>query len=339
MLPNSELLLPPARRPDGQVVFADHPRVRQLTLDPDEAAATALLFPGEGAQDPRQVPAGAVRNLVVLDGTWAQARKLYQHNPILRALPRLGLIPARPGNYRIRREPAADCLATIEALAEALGALEQDVERFAGLLPAFTFMVDQQLAMAAQSTEPRHRTKDRPAQLRADAALHEQLQRAVVIHAEVNAHPRGSGVTGRPELLHLLARRLSSGECFEAVLAPRRSLAANAPFHVGVPAAAILAGETVAELRPRWRSYLQPGDVLCSWGSFTRDQLAVEDLADAPWLDLRLAVARRLQHSPGAPAEAAQRLHAAPLSATARGRAGRTIAALESIVAALAAPR
>ena len=155
MLPNSELLAPQPVSSDRAVLFGSHPRVQELTLDPAQVAVTALLFPGPGAQDPALLPEGTIQNLVVIDGTWAQARKVLKQNPILHRLPRIGLLPTRPGNYRIRREPAADCLATIEALALALGVLERAPDRFAQMLTAFTFMVDRQ--WPAPPRAPSHR--------------------------------------------------------------------------------------------------------------------------------------------------------------------------------------
>jgi DTW domain-containing protein YfiP len=331
MLPNSEILAPEG----PQVTFADHSRVRELTAGPLADDSVALLYPGPGAHDPAQLPAGTIKTLVVIDGTWAQARKLYNQTPSLHRLIRIGLTPTEPGNYRIRREPAADCLATIEALAHALGVLERSPERFREMLGAFTYMVDRQIALAAARTEPPRRWKSRARQAEVDAQYAEQLARAVVVHAEVNAQPRESRERGRAELLHLVARRLGTGESFAAVVAPRRPLGANSAFHLGLAESRLLVGETLAAVQARWAAFLQPADVLCGWGHFTRDQLAAEGIASGEWLDLRLLVARRTQASPGAPAQAAQTLLAPPLPPFAEGRAGATVTTLARIVGAL----
>src|SRR5690242_398081 len=73
-LPNSELHL--------GVSFEDHPRVRALCAE----EGTALLFPGDGATDPATLRGRAPRTVVVVDGTWSQARKLLKQNPFLKAL-------------------------------------------------------------------------------------------------------------------------------------------------------------------------------------------------------------------------------------------------------------
>lgn len=348
MLPNSELLHPLTWHPGGfaeaqpqgrGVFFGDRPWAASGGSDssPEAAGSVALLFPGPGAQDPAQLPPGAIKTLIVIDGTWAQARKVYKHNPGLQQLPRLGITPERPGNYRIRREPAAECLATIEALAQALGVLEGEPQRFAGMLAAFTFMVDQQLALAAARTDPPRRWKPSAHKLEAALQQRELLRRAVVVQAEVNSHPRSSNIPGRAELLHLVARRLATGEHFSAIIAPRRPLVGSTVFHVDLPEATLLAGESIATARQRWAEFLQPEDILCGWGHFTADQLDAEALAQGVWLDLRTLVAQRLMRSPGAPQAAAKALAAAPPSPWGCGRAERTVSVLWALVSALLA--
>lgn len=355
MLPNSELIHPLTWHPGGfaegqpegrGVFFGETPWARHgrrsaeaAGAEPEAGESVALLFPGPGACDPAQLPQGAVKTLVVIDGTWAQARKVLSQNPSLQRLPRLGITPTRPGNYRIRREPAAECLATIEALAQALGVLEGEPQRFAGMLAAFTYMVDQQLALAAARTDPPRRWKTRAHKLHAAARQRELLRRAVVVQAEVNAHPRGSNLPGRAELVHLVAHRLATGERFAAIVAPRRLLAGSTVFHLNMSEAELLAGETLEAARQRWADFLRPADVLCGWGSFTAEQLTAEALATGEWLDLRTLAAQRLKTSPGAPPAAAQALGAAPVEPASGRRAERTVSQLAQIVHALLAPQ
>ena len=81
--------------------------------------------------------------LVVVDGTWSQARTLVRVNPALAALPRIAFTPRRRSAYdRIRREPADFCVSTIEALTEVLNVLEPDGAPFDPLLVPFHAMVD-----------------------------------------------------------------------------------------------------------------------------------------------------------------------------------------------------
>jgi DTW domain-containing protein YfiP len=80
---------------------------------------TWLLFPGAGAP-----PEGKPRRLVVLDGSWPQARRMAQRIPALRALPRWSLPPPPTTIERMRRAPHGAAMATLEAIARALEILE-----------------------------------------------------------------------------------------------------------------------------------------------------------------------------------------------------------------------
>jgi DTW domain-containing protein YfiP len=120
----------------------------------------ALLYPRPDAVELGALPEPP-SHLVVLDGTWPQARVVYRDNPWLAALPHVQLSPARPSRYRIRREPAPHCLSTIESIGEALATLEPDTPGLQGLLDSFVAMVDGQ---ADQDVVPvrRRKVRDRP---------------------------------------------------------------------------------------------------------------------------------------------------------------------------------
>jgi DTW domain-containing protein YfiP len=65
-----------------------------------------------------------MEGLVLLDGSWSQAKALWWRNPWLLKLPRLVLHPREPSIYgKLRREPRREYLSTLEAIALALEAL------------------------------------------------------------------------------------------------------------------------------------------------------------------------------------------------------------------------
>jgi DTW domain-containing protein YfiP len=78
-----------------------------------------LVYPGASG---KARPVGRPRVLLFLDGTWAQTRRMLQRNPGLVALPRLSL-DGGPPRRRLRRPPQGG-LATLEAIAAALGTIE-----------------------------------------------------------------------------------------------------------------------------------------------------------------------------------------------------------------------
>jgi len=135
--------------------FGDHPRLRALCATP----GTALLFPGAGATPATRLATAPPATLVVIDATWPQAQKMLRANPAIAALPRVGIEAAAPSGYGgLRREPEEGHLATIDAVAEALSALEQDPGRYAPLRAAFRRAVELQVACArGERRSPRHR--------------------------------------------------------------------------------------------------------------------------------------------------------------------------------------
>ena len=65
-----------------------------------------------------------LEGIVVLDGTWSQAKTLWWRNAWLLKLPRIVLRPLEPSMYgRLRREPRREWVSTLEAVADTLPAL------------------------------------------------------------------------------------------------------------------------------------------------------------------------------------------------------------------------
>lgn len=83
-----------------------------------------LLFP-EGAPT-TACPQPPPRQLVVLDATWSQARRMYRKLDALRGLPLLRLPEIPVSAARLRESPGPGRVSTIEAIAAALRLLEGD---------------------------------------------------------------------------------------------------------------------------------------------------------------------------------------------------------------------
>lgn len=102
-----------------------------LTLLADPQWQPLVVFPAEYAEPQRVVTrlgaglddiATAAHRpprplLVLLDGTWAEARKMFHKSPYLNALPVLSLHPTQHSNYRLRRSKRGDHLCTAEVAA------------------------------------------------------------------------------------------------------------------------------------------------------------------------------------------------------------------------------
>ncbi len=340
------------------VDFEADPVVADALAGRDGGQPPYLLFPGPGAIDlASKRPSGPV-TLVVLDGTWWQARKLLRRNPRLAELPRISLAPATPSRYRIRREPHEQCVSTIEAIALALRALEgeggaADDARWEALLAPFDAMVEHQISFASRVQDARHlraaiaRGPREPRRERAPSlvVLRAAAERLVVVHGEANAWPLRVPGHPLPEIVHWLAWRPATGESFEAVIAPRGPLAPSAPTQLRLDAATLAAGESWASFRARWEAFLRPDDALCGWGHFPMSTLAREDvrLPDER-LDARVAANALLAARVGTAEECVERLAATGRTADegapsiAPGRGGARMSALCRVVAALTAP-
>jgi hypothetical protein len=302
------------------------------------APGTAVLFPSEGATDVR-----ALREpppvLVVVDGTWSNAKKVVQNCPLLSALPRVSLTPDRPGNYRIRKEPEAHCLSTIEAVAAVLEHLEGAPGRFTPILAAFDHMVEQQLDfIRSTGANSRHRrTLKRRNSVREDptAAMKADAARLVVVFGEANAWPADAAnrpLPDVPELLALVAERVATGESFEALMQARRPLSPSVPCQLDLPAEALEAAEPRALALARWSEYLRPDDVLVGWGPFCASLLQAEGLRERRFIDLRAVLARWSSRRPGS-VEACAALLGASLP-HGKGRAPRRLMALAIVARA-----
>lgn len=112
-----------------------YPTLHQLVSAPDRE--TVLLYPDSGAEPLESLePINSRYNVIILDGTWSQARVLFNSNPLLRALRRVKVDGSRIGRsqYVIRTQPTEICLSTVEAAALAISFLEADDS----ILPALT---------------------------------------------------------------------------------------------------------------------------------------------------------------------------------------------------------
>jgi DTW domain-containing protein YfiP len=312
------------------------PRLRARLSDP--AAPAILLYPGEGARDLAEHPPEGAVTLVVLDGTWWQAKKLFQQNPELAALPRYSLSPQSPSRYRIRREPALHCISTIEAIGEALTLLEPNGFDRAALLRPFDVMVEHQLHYAAARGARRHLAyRERPRKPRLPKLLREREADLVVGYGEANAWAKGSPLGGEAEVVHWAAERVSTGERFEALISPRRALSPSFSAHTRIAPERVLGGESFAGFVERWNAFCRPHDVLLGWGFYASERLAAEGVQVPERMDLRMLARRQLRQKTGEVAACAAALGAELPQAWALGRTGERLSGALAVTRALLA--
>ncbi|HTV88634.1 MAG TPA: tRNA-uridine aminocarboxypropyltransferase [Stellaceae bacterium] len=117
---------------------------------PDRNGAIIVLGrDGEPVADPAPILKG-IAGIVLLDGTWSEAKTLWWRNPWLLKLHRLVLNPAAPSRLgRLRREPRREALSTLEAIALVLREIEAGPETGDALLAVLDRLVSAQRRPAA----------------------------------------------------------------------------------------------------------------------------------------------------------------------------------------------
>src|SRR6201746_1045857 len=103
------------------VLYLGSAKVADLDTDRD---VVAINRKGE-VEDNQRAILKDIEGIVLLDGTWSQAKALWWRNAWMLKCQRVILGPAKPSAYgKLRREPRRDGLATLEAAAMLLGGPE-----------------------------------------------------------------------------------------------------------------------------------------------------------------------------------------------------------------------
>jgi len=131
----------------------------------DVNAKSYLLFPLQGAGAFSSLNSTWIKeekkliNIIVIEGTWSQARVMLAKSPYLKALPRVTLLKPRTSRFKIRSQPTPESLSTIEAIGYALSDLgEFTDERTEEFLSPFLTMVKRQINFQ-KINSPRYRRK------------------------------------------------------------------------------------------------------------------------------------------------------------------------------------
>jgi hypothetical protein len=142
------------------VLYLGSAKASDLDTDAD---IVALTRKGEAADSQRAILSN-IDGVVLLDGTWSQAKALWWRNPWMLKCQRVILNPKHPSRYgALRREPRKDGLSTIEAAGLLIAALERRPEIAATLNASFERMLTRfrevQRAMPELAPKPKGRPK------------------------------------------------------------------------------------------------------------------------------------------------------------------------------------
>ena len=303
-----------------------------------ERARSIVLYPAPDARPIEELRATGPVTLWVIDGTWWQAKKLWQSNPALHGLPAYRLAPAAPSAYgAIRREPAADCLSTVEAIASALDVVHYAPGRHAGMLAPMRALVARQLSHAqGPNRTPRHRL--RPigpvAPPRLPPALRDAGERVLLIHAEGNGWPGHARPRPPAELVQWLAVRPATGERFGMLVDPGRAIGPDMRANLELDDATLASATTTGDFAARWRAFVRDDDVWCAWGHVAGTLATTAGLAPPSIVDLRSLARDRLHLRAGKIEDALPSLPP-PAPSVHPGRGGRRLEMLTSLFGVL----
>src|SRR4051812_3731381 len=117
-LPKAELVIGLSWRNLAHALGQEEVDVRRwAVLFPDREAAGDQVATRRGTS----VEPSTLEGIVVIDGTWSQAKTLWWRNPWLGKLNRMTLTPSQPSIYgKLRAEPRRECVSTLESAAAAL---------------------------------------------------------------------------------------------------------------------------------------------------------------------------------------------------------------------------
>jgi DTW domain-containing protein len=141
------------------VLYLGSAKVAELDTDREIVAIDR-----KGALEPGQREIlGDIEGVVLLDGTWSQAKALWWRNAWMLKCQRVILGPKRPSRYgELRREPRRDGLSTIEAAGLLLAGLQKRPDIAETLNAAFERMLARFREVQGTMPELAPRPKPRP---------------------------------------------------------------------------------------------------------------------------------------------------------------------------------
>ncbi|KAF7648120.1 hypothetical protein LDENG_00161900 [Lucifuga dentata] len=128
-----------------------HPDLAAVCQD----SRTLILYPGPKAQNLEELvqhqEVGSVKhNVIIIDGTWSQAKNMFLKNSLLHLPKQVQLNRTLSSQYVIRTQPSNICLSTLECAAVALSILERNDDIQEVLLRPLRALCSFQLQHGAQ---------------------------------------------------------------------------------------------------------------------------------------------------------------------------------------------
>lgn len=89
-----------------------------------ETKKAALVFPDNNAEGSLSIQ--QYEYLVILDGTWQEARKMFNQSAYLQEADKVSILPTKPSVFKLRRNQIEGGLSTVECVIELLRQMNSD---------------------------------------------------------------------------------------------------------------------------------------------------------------------------------------------------------------------
>lgn len=128
--------------------FTEHNELNQLLVQDDYLHQVLFLDNESKAINGQKIDSDQKQRIILLDGTWKKAYKMWQLSTNLHGLPKVHLDTELSGNYRVRKAPKDNALSTAEAGYHVLsqldldGSIVEDGDKFDSILIAFDNMIE-----------------------------------------------------------------------------------------------------------------------------------------------------------------------------------------------------
>lgn len=322
---------------NARVEVAFGPRGKSLDHTVELPPDTGLLYPHPDARELRSLaPHERPQNLLLLDGTWAHANRLYKDNKWLSGLPHFAITPTQKSRYLVRREPNEKCLSTLEAAVEALRCLEPDLAGLDALLALFERMNTEQVQRKAVSPRrPRMRRTRAPSTRALHSILSQRAEDLVLLHAETPAIPPRRR-TGDVRLFYGAAVRTSDMARWHGfVRPPQGDLTDGMLDRSKLARSDVEAFLSRAEFEQQLDAFLRPSDVLVAWNPRSYKLLPSQILGTRPFVQLKAAYCNWHGGAAGSLTDTMQRHGLTPPATLVPGRLGEQLARMQALAGLL----
>lgn len=111
---NTGQLVKQVLQDQAEIIIWQRTQPHSQLLEAIENESTALIYPIAGSEE--MTSGSEFDNYILLDGTWQEARKIFNKSPYLKALPKVKLVTNQASVYNLRRNQLAQGLCTAECV-------------------------------------------------------------------------------------------------------------------------------------------------------------------------------------------------------------------------------